>query len=43
MTYEVLVIIVGINAIVTLLLLRKVGSKSNRGPSCNKRCHNPSA
>jgi hypothetical protein len=37
MTYEVLVIIVAINAIVTLSLWRKVASKSSRGPNLNKK------
>ena len=38
MTYEVLVIIVAINAILTLSLWRKVASKSNRGrPNLNKK------
>jgi hypothetical protein len=37
MTYEVLVIIVVINVIVTLSLWRQVASKSNRGPSLNKK------
>jgi hypothetical protein len=37
MTYEVLVIIVAINAIVTISLWRKVASKSNRGPNLNKK------
>ena len=37
MTYEVLVIIVVVNAIVTLSLWRKVASKPTRGPSLNKK------
>jgi hypothetical protein len=37
MTYEVLIIIVVINAVVTLSLWRKVASKSNRGPKLNKK------
>jgi hypothetical protein len=35
--YEVLIIIVVINAIATLSLWRKIASKSNRGPELNKK------
>jgi hypothetical protein len=37
MTYEVLIIILVINAVATLSLWRKVASKSNRGPKLNKK------
>jgi hypothetical protein len=37
MSYEVLMIIVVINAVVTLSLWRKVAGKSNRGPKLNKK------
>ena len=37
MTYGVLAIIVLINAVVTFSLWRKLASKSNRGPTPNKK------
>jgi hypothetical protein len=37
MTYEVVVIIVVINAIATFSLWRKLASKSSRGPILNKK------
>jgi hypothetical protein len=36
-TYDVLIIIVVINAVATILLWRKVASKSSRGPKLNKK------
>jgi hypothetical protein len=37
MTYDVLIIIVAINAVVTISLWRKVATKSNVGPTLNKK------
>jgi hypothetical protein len=37
MTYEVLIIIVVINAVATVSLWQKIASKSNRGPKLNKK------
>ena len=37
MSFEVLIIIVVINAVATASLWRKVASKSNRGPSLNTK------
>ncbi|KRR14542.1 hypothetical protein [Bradyrhizobium valentinum] len=37
MTYEVLIIIVALNALATVSLWRKVASKSSRGPQLNKK------
>ena len=37
MTYDVLVIIVALNVVATSSLWRKVATKSNRGPTLNKK------